>query len=190
MTYLTAAVVLVGLLAAANLLFTFGVVRRLREQTAEMARLRGRGPAPEDGTDIALPVGAAVAPFAATDVDGRAVDLTTLGARPFVAFLSPNCGPCKERLPGFLEFAAARPGGRGEILAVAVGQPDETADLVAQLAEVATVVREPDQGPVQKAFGVTGYPAFILVENGAVAAANFDLTAVADRDAAVLAVVG
>jgi protein-disulfide isomerase len=183
MAYLAAATALVGLLATVNLLLTVGVVRRLREHTAELAGLRSG--AVVGGGDIIAPPGSPVGELAASDVDGHPVTLATVGDRPLVGFFSPHCEPCRERLPEFVAHAAQRPGG---VLAVVVaGSPGEAAEAVDQLRPVATVVVEPDQGPVQKAFGVTGFPAFALVEDGVVAASHYDLKPVADRDGVAVA---
>ena len=116
MPYLAATVALVGLLAVVNLLLTIGVVRRLREQTTELADLRSRAPMRDAATT--LPVGAVVAPFEAVTIDRRAVTLASFGERPLVGFFSPGCKPCAERLPGFVRHAAERPGGRDGVLAV------------------------------------------------------------------------
>ncbi|MBF9133216.1 hypothetical protein I0C86_30270 [Plantactinospora sp. S1510] len=186
MAYLSTAMVLFGLVATINLLFTFGVVRRLREQSAELAALRSGGLPDSALADAAVthPVGVAVGHLDTAGVDGQRVTSTTLGTRPLVGFFSPHCEPCKEQLPAFVAHAEARPGGRDGVLAVVVGTDEETAEVVARLRPVATVVTEPDQGPVQRAFGVTGFPAFVLVEQGAVAASDFNLVPVAERDAA------
>lgn len=186
--YLAAAVVLFGLLTSLNVALTVGVIRRLREHTTELAALRNRGG--DVGGDVALPTGETVGSFTAADTDGRQVDLATLGDRPLVGFFSPSCEPCKERLPHFVEYAATRSGGRDNVLAVVVGSVTETADVVAGLRTVATVVVEPDQGPVQKAFGVTGFPAFVLVENTQVAASGFNFEPVAERDTAAVPLAG
>ncbi|WP_143590742.1 TlpA family protein disulfide reductase [Thermoactinospora rubra] len=190
MAYLVAAVALIGLLAALNLLFTVGVIRRLREHTAELAALRGRGaaqggpaPLPEE---VALPAGSPIGGFTAVTVDGAPVALEVFGERPLVAFLSPHCLPCKEQLPAFIEYAAARPGGPDAVLAVVVGTQEEAAQTVARLRPVAAVVVEPDGGPLQQAFAVTGFPAFVLVQQGRVAASDYELRSVAERDAAAL----
>ncbi len=188
MPYLTAAVALIGLLAAVNLLLTIGVVRRLREQTTELAELRSR--APMGGTEISLPVGATVGSFEAATVDGHTVTLASLGERALVGFFSASCKPCKERLPGFVQHAAGRPDGRGTVLAVVAGTPEASVDYVEQLRAVATVVVEPDQGPVQKAFGVTGFPAFLLVRDGEVDVTDYDLAPIVERDAPAAATAG
>jgi hypothetical protein len=72
------------------------------------------------------------------------------------------------------------------LLAVVCGPVEEAADLVRQLDPVATVVVEPDRGPIQQAFEVSGFPAFVLVRDGVAEASSYDLAAVADRDAALL----
>ncbi|WP_416900705.1 TlpA disulfide reductase family protein [Micromonospora echinospora] len=188
MAYLAAAAVLVGLIATVNLLLTIGVVRRLREHTTELAELRSRSGTGGgvSGMPVALPIDARVGEFTATTVDERSVRLAELGERPLVGFFSPGCQPCKDRLPGFLKYAATRAGGRENVLAVVAGTPQETAETVEQLRRVATVVVEPDQGPVQKAFGVKGFPAFLLVEKGVVAASDFELGTVTGRDSTPL----
>jgi len=185
MAYLTAAMVLIGLLTIVNLLLTVGVVRRLREHTTDLADLRDNRPVADD-SDIALPAGSMVGSFDASGVDGRPVTLSAFGDRLLTGFFSPNCGPCKERLPSFIEYAAARPGGRDAVLAVAVGTPEETAELVERLQPVATVVREPDQGPVQKAFAVAGFPAFVLMEDGRVVTSHYDFDSVVAMDSVPL----
>ncbi|MEU8247384.1 TlpA disulfide reductase family protein [Nonomuraea sp. NPDC048916] len=161
----------------------------MREHTAELKALRS-GAAAGDGGDIALPSGSPVGQFAATSVDDRLVTLDLLGDHSMVGFFSPHCGPCKERLPAFVEYASSRPGGRDAVLAVVVGTAEDTAEVAEQLRPVATVVVEPDRGPVQQAFAVNGFPAFVLVDKGVVATSNYDLTSVTDRDAVVLMAAG
>ncbi|MFI6600570.1 TlpA family protein disulfide reductase [Nonomuraea sp. NPDC050536] len=186
MSYLAAAIALIGLLAALNLLFTVGVVRRLRDQSAELAALRESGQAkPRPVDDVALPVGAPAGAFAATTIDGEPVTLGTFGERPLVGFFSPRCTPCKEQLPTFVKYAAARPGGRDTVLAVIVGTEEEAQETAELLRPVATVVVEPDAGPLQRALGVTGFPAFLLIEGETVAASDYVFLPVADRDLAV-----
>lgn len=186
MAYLVAANVLIGLLAALNLLFTVGVVRRLREHTTELASLRaGVTARPVPADDVAFPVGMPAGEFAAATLDGEPVTLAGLGDRPLVGFFSPHCQPCKEQLPAFVKYAAARPGGRDAVLAVIVGTEDEARETAERLRPVATVVVEPDVGPIQQAFGVTGFPAFVLVEDDRVAASDYVFLPVADRDLAV-----
>lgn len=168
MTYLSAALVLLGLLTISNLLLTIGIVRRLREHTAQLAGLDNA----EIG-DIALPVGSAVAEFASQTTDGVDISLSSLPARALVSFFSPSCVACKKRLPEFVGYAASNSADRNSLLAVVAGPADESADLIEQLRPVALVVSEPEQGPVQRAFGVTGYPAFVALTNGRVMTSSY-----------------
>ena len=159
MTVLVAAVVLVGVLGAVNLLFCLGVVRRLREQTEILdAMAAGHG-----GHDLILPAGETAAEFAAVSLGGRPVSRDSLTGPTLIAFFSPGCGPCTEQLPHFVDLA--RTHAPEQVLAVVCG-PGDDASLVGPLREVAEVVREETTGPLQEAFAVRGYPSFAVVEHG------------------------
>ena len=82
-------------------------------------------------------------------------------ALTLVGFFSPDCAPCRERLPEFLEYAA---GFVGDVLAVAVGERTETIELVESLSPVAEVVVEAGGGPVADAFAVGGLPAMCVLD--------------------------
>ncbi|MEV6520421.1 TlpA disulfide reductase family protein [Longispora sp. NPDC051575] len=169
MAILAAAVILVGLLTALNLFLTFGVIRRLREHTRTLEQVAGG----HQG-DIMLAAGTAIGAFAATTTTGTTVTDATLNGPTLVGFFSPTCEPCKERLPQFLEYARSFD---GRVLAVAVGPDADVADLLTSLRPVADVVVETDDGPVNKAFGVSGYPALCLVDDGVVVASGYQIEA-------------
>ncbi|MFC3452128.1 TlpA family protein disulfide reductase [Amycolatopsis speibonae] len=159
MPILTAAVVLVGLLCVLDLLLSFGIIRRLREQNETLKNVQQKS-----GVDqqIALPAGATIGAFSTTTVGGAELSIADIdGSRALVGFFSPNCEPCKERMPEFIEYAARF---EGKVFAIAAGDEAETADMVARLGEVGEVIREFDGGDVHQAFGATGYPALCLVE--------------------------
>ncbi|GAA2355674.1 hypothetical protein Cme02nite_48410 [Catellatospora methionotrophica] len=159
MVYLTTAVILVGVIGMLNLVFTFGVVKRLREHTAELTELREHG-----GDQIMLRAGATAGQFRAVATDGTAVARDELSGRTLVSFFSPGCVPCQERMPAFLAYAAAMPGGRDQVIAVVAAEPDDAAASVAALSAVARVVVEPDHGPLGTAFAVQGFPAICVVD--------------------------
>ncbi len=69
MAILVAAIGLVGLLCLADLLLTFGVIRRLREHTEQLAGLRG-----QDAPVTGLPYGAIPEPFTALTASGERLD--------------------------------------------------------------------------------------------------------------------
>ncbi|WP_045313921.1 redoxin domain-containing protein [Lentzea aerocolonigenes] len=161
MSVLTAAVVVVGILCLLDLLLSFGIIRRLRQQNEALRDLRENQAAAEP--PIMLTAGS---PVELSDVD-------VSGA--LVGFFSPNCEPCKERMPQFIEYAT---GHRGKVIAVAAGDADEVADMVVRLGEVAEVVVEEMGGPLHNAFGTTGYPALCLVdESRTVAASGWEMSA-------------
>ncbi|MFC5824132.1 TlpA family protein disulfide reductase [Nonomuraea insulae] len=153
MQYLVAAVVLVGLLGVVNLLLTVGVIRRLRSQS-----LAASTPAE------ALSPGARVPRFAATSTSGEPVSEELLSGPAMIGFFSRGCQPCKDLLPLFVERAR---GTSDAVLAVVVAGPGEepTADIE-RLAEVARVVTETPQGPLQSAFKVNAYPTVITIDGG------------------------
>jgi thiol-disulfide isomerase/thioredoxin len=168
MPILTAAVVLVGILCVIDLLLTFGIIRRLREQNETLRQVQQQPAVAEP--DIALPEGSKVCTFAATAVDGTELsNVADTGTRLLVGFFAPGCEPCKERMPQFIEYAARF---EGRVIAVAAGDAAETADMVAPLREVAEVVVEQEGGPLHKAFAATGYPALCLVDDSGIVVAS------------------
>lgn len=175
MPILTAAVVLVGILCVIDLLLSFGIIRRLREQNETLKTVQQQAAAAAD-PDIALPAGATVGTFSATAVSGiRLSDADIDGTRTLVGFFSPGCEPCKERMPQFIEYATRF---EGRVIAVAAGGADEVADMVVRLGEVAEVVIEEDGGAVHRAFGASGYPALCLVDGGkTVLASGWEMSA-------------
>jgi len=156
MSYLAAAVVLLGVLCGLNLVMMLAIVRRLR-QLAERA--------PEDA--VRLPPGVLAPEFSAATVSGSVISLSGLtGARSMVAFLAANCPPCHEQVPSFAAYARSVPGGAAQVLAVVVGGTDaETAQLAGDLEGTASVALESVAGPLQKAFSVTGFPTFYLLDD-------------------------
>lgn len=175
MPYLVAAVVLVGVLCLLDLVLTVGVIQRLRQHTELLNNLQAG--AAVGMPDVMLPAGAEVGEFATTTTDGDPVSRELLSGQTLVGFFSPDCQPCKEKLPRFIEAAPGVPGGRQQVLAVVVASPEEAAETTARLSPVARVVVEPHDGPVTSAFGATGFPAFGLLNDHQLTASGFDLEA-------------
>jgi thiol-disulfide isomerase/thioredoxin len=162
-TDLLLVLVLVLLLVVVVLLV--GVIRRLRDHEARLAAFGGGPPAPM------APAGSRVEVAVAQDVDGRPVDLTTLGEPVLVGFFSPNCDACHERLPSFLAAAD-----RDRAVAVVQRDGGDVDALVQPLAGAARVVVEPADGPLTTAFGVHGFPAFALVgADGTIAESGYEV---------------
>jgi len=169
MSFVIAAVALLGALCTVNLLLTFGVVRRLREQNAELSRLSGALP-PEMPAPEEL-VGTPVPAFAATSIDGTPVTRDSLVGRPrMVGFFAAGCAPCHEQAPMFAAWLAEQDGDAIAAVAVVTGSGPEAAELAASLSDAAAVVVEPDAFAVSHAFGVRGFPTFLRIDAGGVVA--------------------
>ena len=173
MAYLTAAVVLVGVLCVLNLLLTYGVIRRLREHNELLAQRPAAVP------ELIAAPGSAVGTFIASTVEGDSLNADELAPGTMVGFFSPGCSACVEQLPRFVDAAAAHPGGQDRVLAVVVGSEDGASEYVSPLSPKARVVVESHGSAIGKAFAVKGYPAFALVGAGGVVAASGDLEKVA-----------
>lgn len=151
MGFLTAAVVVVGLVAVLNLVLTLGVVRRLRDHTERLEQMTGGFP--DDGI---LRPGQSPGAFTATTVDGREVSHETVAGPALVAFFMPGCGPCHEWVPRFAAAAAER--GAPPAVAVVASTPDEATDMVNALSDSVQVIVEEPHGPVSAAFAVQAFP--------------------------------
>ncbi|GAA2317054.1 hypothetical protein SVIO_070720 [Streptomyces violaceusniger] len=158
MPLLAAVVVFVGALCALDLILTLGVIKRLREQTTLLAKMSGPPPA--------ISIGEEIGEFEATTVDGEPVSRELLTGETLVAFFSPTCGPCKEKLPAFVDHVRALPAGGTQALAVVVGEADDAAAFLAELSPVARVVLEGVGGPLGKAFQASAYPTLLRVAPG------------------------
>lgn len=151
MPYLIAAVVLLGLLSAFNLVLTLTLIRRLRENSAAHP-----GHGDHAGPPTALGPGSQIGDFTATTTEGEPVSQADLPA--LVAFFSANCPPCHELAPRFAELTTGLPR-----LAVVTG---EDPDLVAVLSPAVRVVVEDYDGAVSGAFQNTWTPALYIVDGG------------------------
>jgi thiol-disulfide isomerase/thioredoxin len=155
MPILIAAVVLVGLFCALDLILTLGIIKRLREHTE---LLSGRnGPKPSIG------LGEEVGEFTASTIDGESLTRDDLVGETLVGIFSPTCKPCREKLPKFVEFAQAIPGGRERVVAAVVGDAELAAELVAQLRPVARVIQEDNDGTFSAAFQLRAFPTVLMI---------------------------
>lgn len=171
MAILVAAVALVGLLCLADLLLTFGVIRRLREHTEKLESLRGL-----DGPASGLPNGATPEPFTALTVSGERLE-GPAGLR-VIAFFAAGCSACPERVPAFLDYLRVNQVARDAVLAVIVNPQPEPVSYQESLAEVAPVCVEGHDGPINTAFSVRAFPSFCVLDGaGSVVFFSHDLAA-------------
>jgi hypothetical protein len=169
MPVLITAVALVGALCLLDLLLTFGVLRRLREHGTLLSETGQLGP-----PVIGLEAGQRPEPFSAVATSGRQVSNDS--ELVVVAFFSTSCSICQERVGPFSGYLAEQGIGPERVLAmVERDHRGEPPPYLAQLEEVATVCVEPATGPVARAFQVSGFPAFCLLDaRGAVLAHGYD----------------
>ncbi len=156
MAILSAAIVVVGLLCLTDLLLTFGVIRRLREQTEQLAGFRG-----EDAPVTGLADGEIPEPFTALSISGER--LSGPGLR-VVAFFSAGCSACPERVPAFIDYLRANQIARDSVLAVITSSQPDPVSYQEDIAEVAPVCVEPLDGEIAAAFKVRGFPAFCVLD--------------------------
>ncbi|MGW4498775.1 peroxiredoxin family protein [Micromonospora sp. NPDC004336] len=166
MPVVVAVLVVLTILTLLNLLLIFGVIRKLREHTEELARAR---------PPVTLAVGAQVPDFTAPTADGDAVSLASLRASGgLVAFLAPDCSGCQEQLPDARSALAEALDTPAAVLVVLTRlrpaperEESERVELVAALGVAdsrATIVHEPLDGTLQSSFQVAAFPAFYLVD--------------------------
>jgi thiol-disulfide isomerase/thioredoxin len=163
MPFVTAAVIIVGVLCAVDLLLTYGVIRRLREHTRRLAALGTGGIA-----SLTLTKGSTIHPFSATDRTAAALSRATFTEQTLVGFFTPGCTPCEDLLPGFLSAAGRWRDLSHPVLAVVAPAPGDDGTYAERLALVARVVVGEDASAVAAAFEVRGFPVVCLVGDGGV----------------------
>jgi thiol-disulfide isomerase/thioredoxin len=157
------ALVMVGVLCLLNLVLIVGIIRRLREQTADIAALGSSG---QSSTDGLLPPGSTIGAFAATTTTG---DPVVFSGPTVVGLFLTDCGPCKALLPSFIEYAQRTD---LPVLAVVTGEPEPASPMVESLLPVADVVLDGRSGPVASAFQATSFPEVYLVDGDRVLASG------------------
>lgn len=170
MTYSAATVTVIGVLSLINTALILGVIRRLGELRWHSSPTVGSA---AEAPPMTVRPGSRVGDFAVTAVDGGTVSRADLTGPTLVAFLAPGCQACDFSVPAFIERAERAPGGRDHVLAVLMGSPRFGEELRERLAPVARVLTEEEEGgPLVKAFGVLGLPAFGVLSDGRMVASH------------------
>lgn len=138
------------------------IVRRLREHALLLEGERARPPLTPPGTQLPE--------FTSADLDGAAVTRDFFSGPTVVGVFSTTCDACRDRLPEFVE--RVRTQGARRVLAVVAGDREAAGPYVAELAPVATVLVEPEDGPVITAFGRPAFPSFYVVDGSGVVTAS------------------
>jgi thiol-disulfide isomerase/thioredoxin len=162
MAFPYAAMTVLTVLVLVNLLLSFGIVRRLRTHAR---LLPASAPAPRFASRV---LGRPVGDFSAVADSGAPLSTAWLrGAPTVVGFAMPGCRPCHREIPLLAEYLDALPDRTAKALVVVSTLPQEGDDFdeaTASLRGLAEVVREPADGPLQTAFGVSMYPSFFIVD--------------------------
>jgi len=161
-----------------DLVLTLGVIRRLRQHTDLISQLSGQLPDASGRRPYSiLGEGTTAGPFEAVATTGEPLSSDALSGETLVGAFTPHCSACEERLPGFIDSATTFPGGRGQVIAVVLGSPEEAQPYRERLEPVARVVVEPPLGgAIGAALELESFPAFaVLDESGAVVVTGVEL---------------
>ncbi|MFD5143036.1 TlpA family protein disulfide reductase [Streptomyces sp. NPDC058401] len=134
------------------------MVKRLREHSEIIAAGGGAG-----GEPPLIEVGEPIGDFSALTLEGRPLGQDALSDETVVAFFSTTCGPCKAKLPSFVEFAEAVSLTGRRPVAVVVDDVNEPEAFVEALGPVADVVVERSDGALCTAFRTESYPTILRV---------------------------
>ncbi|SDY96336.1 hypothetical protein SAMN05421504_10829 [Amycolatopsis xylanica] len=156
MTFLVAAVVFVGALCLFELLLTFAVLRRLREQGEELAALKAKH-------------GHRYDPAVLT---GKEIPVT---GHDLVGFFDSGCPTCHEEAPHFAELAVHH-----TALAVISGAPKDVTDLIELLSPVASLVLGDEASELVTAVDIQAFPTFLRVSGSRIDQAQTSVAALAE----------
>jgi hypothetical protein len=156
--FLTAGLVVVGAISVLNLLLTLLVIRRLRRQGPTGMG----GPMPVSGP----PAGAQAPAFTGLAATGDEVSSQSLtGESSTLAFLSTDCHACASSVSHLRAYAVAAGLGPDRVIAVISGDREEGRQIIESLDGIATVVLEPQLGPITEAFSVRNFPTFVMLDD-------------------------
>jgi thiol-disulfide isomerase/thioredoxin len=163
MPVLVAAVVLVGLLCAVDLLLTFAVLRRLREHGEKLGRLPDVVDDDFLGFDRDRLLGAKLPEFSTETVQGAVVSRESVsGSVELMGFFRPGCSPCHEQAPHFI--AEARAIGEGKALALVAASGSDADEMVQTFEAVADVVLDPTSREVLRGLEISAFPTFLRLD--------------------------
>jgi hypothetical protein len=149
----------IGVLCLVNLILGFGIIRRLRAHEVTFRRLFGT----QQPTSVS--VGSRPHDFLATMLDGTLVSRDELSGPALVGFFQPGCGPCAEQTRPFLDLAGEMRAGDSRVLAIVCGPNElEVREYARRFDADAMTFAETPDGPVATAFGVSGFPTFVLLD--------------------------
>ncbi|PWK84975.1 hypothetical protein C8D88_107182 [Lentzea atacamensis] len=164
MTLLTIAVVLLAVVVAVHVLFTYGLVARVRE-------LQERSGPPRN-QNLPQP-GLVIRPFSVTGTDGALFTEADLDGPVQVGFFSVGCGPCRSLTDALLADPPA-----ARFVSVVDGDPTDpeaTRRLVEKVSALGRVAVIGTDDPVLSAFEVMAFPTLVYTHGGVVTASGIKL---------------
>jgi thiol-disulfide isomerase/thioredoxin/uncharacterized membrane protein YphA (DoxX/SURF4 family) len=119
----------------------------------------------EPQCDEALPAGREAPKLTLSDLDGEPIALEDLYQRPTaLVFWNPGCGFCERMLPSLREVAQRPPNGAPQLVVVSAGDLDDIREQ-----EIRSLVLHDPDWDAMHAFGASGTPMAVLVQDGRVA---------------------
>ncbi|MEV6236961.1 MauE/DoxX family redox-associated membrane protein [Lentzea sp. NPDC051838] len=165
LTLLTIAVVLLAVVVAVHVLFTYGLVARVRELQERSVPVRE--------TNLPQP-GKVIPSFSVLDTAGSLFTSNDLEGPVQVGFFSVGCGPCRSLTDALL---ADPPAARFvSVVDGDVTDPEATARLVEKVSALGRVVVVGTDDPVLSAFDVMAFPTLIYTHGGVVTASGIKLS--------------
>lgn len=161
--------ILAILLALVNILFTIGVLRRIRDHAEQITNLE-RQLVPRDASML----GHRVVPL---DLTGQRVDPLPLSIFENAdwAFFEDDCSACEFKLPTYIQLMNAQPAPQFPQVVAIIGESPKADDMAASVHHLPThLVRTADSSPMVESFSLKGFPAFVAVRDGRVVWASFD----------------
>ncbi len=154
-TVLIGSVAILWVLVLFNLLLTLGLVRRANANA---------GPQPMD--EEGLNAGEPAPDFTAETLDGEPVTRATYAGRGVIfLFMSPFCGPCREKLPSIEALAPSAYEAGTELVYVSNASVEETqAHVEEHTITLPVVVAPPDGSSFYDDYQITSTPRFCAVD--------------------------
>lgn len=167
MTILTVLVAYTTLVATLALGISLLVLRLLPTGTLAPA-VGGAVTLPASGPDVA----SQAPPFTALTSTATLLDTAELAGRNYLlAFLSSSCAGCLASLPAMLGYASQLADPQRLITVIVGDFNGRAAEIEQRLSAVATIVSEPEGGPIATAYHIHLFPSYVLIsETGTVLA--------------------
>ena len=170
---LIAIVAVFGVVAVADLLLSFAVIRRL-------AAIQARGAHAGSGDTGGPAIGHRIGDFRVELLTGGTFTQADLaGTHAFVVFLMPTCEPCKAAIAELAAVRAPLPAPLYVLITDAQGDADVAA-IAADMPPGTHIGLVSMQDATSEAFGVDGYPTALAIEDGVVRASELKVSGLLD----------